>query len=54
MPLIVLLALLVINNWLFSESIVLFPTNLGHILSSICGWVLLIILFFFISWCMGG
>ena len=53
MPLIILLAFLVVTNWVFSEIFVLFPVSLLSWLLSLMGWIVLIVLVILVSWFFG-
>ena len=53
MPLIVLLALLLIGNWLFSELLVFIPYNLLNSLDSLTWLGFIVLLCLFLSWCLG-
>ncbi|MGK7876749.1 MAG: hypothetical protein AB4426_26715 [Xenococcaceae cyanobacterium] len=53
MPLVVLLALLLISNWFFSEVLVFVPLNFLNSLGSVGWFCLLLVLFVLFSWCFG-
>jgi hypothetical protein len=50
---IVLLAVLWVSNWFFSEVLVLIPLKFLDLLGSLGHFSLLLGLFFFLSWCFG-
>ncbi|MCW6036667.1 hypothetical protein K4A83_10390 [Spirulina subsalsa FACHB-351] len=54
MPLIFMLAVLVVANWLVSQIMAIAPLALLKLLiPQVGGWVLLILVALFISWCFG-
>ena len=52
MLLVVVLILLLIGNWFFSESLVLIPVDLAIRFSSLSLWVFGLIGLAFIAWCI--
>lgn len=53
MLLTVILVLLLIGNWLLTESLVYLPLNLLNRLTSLGGWGLALLIVGFLAWCMG-
>ncbi|MEL6502722.1 MAG: hypothetical protein AAFR62_11480 [Cyanobacteria bacterium J06629_2] len=52
MLLVVILVLLLIGNWFFSETLVLIPVDLSIRLGSLSWWVLALISLSAIAWCI--
>ena len=54
MPLVlILLTVLMISNWIFSETLVFLPIHLLDSLNSILQWGLWLVLLLIIGWCFG-
>jgi hypothetical protein len=52
MLLLVILALLLIGNWFFTEILILTPVNLAINFTSLGWWVLALFLIAFVAWCI--
>lgn len=53
MLLAVILILLLIGNWFFTETFVFVPVDLLYRLTSISWWALALMLVAFLAWCIG-
>ena len=53
MLIVVVLALLLIGNWFFTESLIFVPVDILNRLSSLSWWVLALISISLIAWCIG-
>lgn len=52
MPLVVLVTLLLLSSWLFSEVLVFFPLSVLHSLRFL-GWVIVMAALLLFLWCFG-